>query len=184
MTSGPDVLDAVRTHESSLRPFRLARPLEFGVSGEADLRLLHRLREATSHAVRLDWTLAGRPGFPLHTHVHLVPPSRGVDDAACAYAREWRAGYRYAAFYYRQGPEFVSIKDIRTGGDASRMLIEGEDAAGFLRMAATTRTGDLTGAVRAMLADAEEFGLVLRAGDAHLALPYRMRNWPIPAVAG
>lgn len=179
-----DEFKAAHLSDYTFRPVRISEPLVFGVSNQDDLRLLWKLRAATSHAVRLHWIQQGQPGFALRSHIHLLPPADGVDSDAGEYARRWTAGYRYADFYYRQGPGFVSIRDIREGGDATRMLVEDEDAAGFLRMAATISTEALDPLTRAMLPDAEAAGLLLRTANTHLVLPYRMRNWPIPMFAG
>jgi Family of unknown function (DUF5825) len=168
--------------DSPLQQVTLAEPLTFGRSRVEDLRLLRSLREATSHAVRLRWRLAGRPTFPLRTHVHLVPPSDGLDPAARAWATAWAAQYQYGSFYYRHGPGFVTVKDNRPGGDANRMVIS-EGAAEFLSMADADRVGDLTPAARRMLPDAVGAGLVIVVEPALLVLPYRIRHWPIPAFA-
>src|SRR5215831_20380797 len=81
----------------------LGEPLHFGQSASEDLQLLRLLREATSHAVRLRWQLAGCPCIPLRSHVHLLPPAGGVDPPTQAYAQRWAAQYRYGSFYYRLG---------------------------------------------------------------------------------
>ncbi|MGX6600510.1 DUF5825 family protein [Micromonosporaceae bacterium Da 78-11] len=162
---------------------RRDEPVVFGADPEQDLRHLRTLREATSHAIRLHWTLSGRPIFPIAALTHLVPPSGGADEDSADLARRWSAAHRYASCYYRQGPGFVTVKDVRGGGDGTHMLIEDEDAAAFLALTTTDQADELDDHTRAMLPEAEEHGLLLRAGDTHLVLPYRLRNWPIPLVA-
>ncbi|MDG4830061.1 DUF5825 family protein [Solwaraspora sp. WMMD1047] len=174
----------------SLRPVTLPEPLEFGQSAERDLALLRFLREATSHAVRLRWTLVGQPSFPLDTHVHLVPPSGGGDGPSRAYAARWGVGYRYGSFYYRRGPGLVVVKDVRPGVEPTRLVItDGFDA--FLRLAgdpaapgggAGPSTGSDPGDAEAA-AVAVEAGLACAAGTELLVLPYRMRHWPVPYTA-
>lgn len=156
--------------------------LEFGVSVAEDIRLLRRLREATSHTVRLNWTLAGVPLVPLETHVHLIRPSGGVDPASSAYALSWAAGYRYGTFYYRLGPGFITIKDVRPGRDANRMTIS-DGSEHLLAMIDAETVDDLSPAARAVLGDVEDAGLVLRHDTHLLVLPYRMRHWPVPYIA-
>lgn len=157
-------------------------PLVFGQSAAGDLDLLHLLREATSHVVRLRWTLAGIPRFPLRTHVHLVPPSGGVGAEAAGYAREWAAGYRYGSYYYREGPGFVMVKDVRPGDDPLRMTI-GDGAAHFLAMARARAESDLADDTAALLDTAEQAGLLIRDSGRLLVLPYLMRHWPVPYAA-
>ncbi|MFV2012673.1 MULTISPECIES: DUF5825 family protein [unclassified Micromonospora] len=165
----------------SLRTVTLPEPLDFGHSPEQDLAQLRFLRAVTSHAVRLRWTLRGRPSFPLDTHVHLVAPSAGTDQASRAYAGEWGLAYRYGSCYYRRGPGMVVVKDVRPGVQASRMVItDGADA--FLRLAEDPSGVPAPGDVDAA-AVAVEAGLACAAGDAVLILPYRMRHWPVPHVA-
>ncbi|MBB2947125.1 hypothetical protein FB565_006893 [Actinoplanes lutulentus] len=175
----PDQLRGAGLAGLTFTRVRLTEPLRPG-DGLEDLRLLVA---ATSHVVRLTWTLDGQPDLPVDRLCHLIPPVSGTGSAARAYAKEWSSLHRYGCFHYRQGPGFVIVKDLRPGADARRMRIEDEDASGFLRMAVTSHAGELDPATRDMLADAETFGLVLRAGDSHLVLPHRIRHFPIPAWA-
>ncbi len=165
----------------SLTDVTAPEPLIFGQSAARDLDLLYLLREATSHAVRLRWTLAGTPCFPLLTHVHLVPPSGGV-GAAAGYARQWAAGYKYGSYYYREGPGFVTVKDVRAGGEPVRMTIA-DGAAHFQAMASARSRHELSDDAAALLEVAEQAGLLIRDADRLLVLPYRIRHWPVPYVA-
>jgi len=175
----PDQLRGADLTGYTFARVRLTEPLRLA-DGLEDLRLLVAV---TSHVVRLTWVLDGRPGLPVDRLCHLLPPASGTDSAAQAYAEEWSSLHDYGCFHYRQGPGLVTVKDLRPGAGATRMRIEDEDAAGFLRMAATSHGDELDAATREMLPDAESFGLVLRAGDSHLVLPHRLRHFPIPAWA-
>lgn len=156
--------------------------LSFGRSVGADLEQLRLLREATENAEPLRWQLAGVPLVPLHSHVHLVPPVDGVDEASAAHARVWTDGYRYGSFFYRVGPGFVLVKDIRPGGEPNRMIID-EGAEQFVALASASAVGGLDREARELVDTAEEAGLLLRNGDQLLVLPYRMRHWPVPYLA-
>ena len=173
----PDQLRGTDLATLTFARVRLTEPLRLD-TGLEDLRLLVA---ATSHVVRLTWTLAAPPDLPADRLCHLTPPVSGTGDAARAYAGQWSSLHRYGCFHYRQGPAFVTVKDLRPGADATRMRIEDEDAAGFLRMATTSHGSELDEPTRAMLPDAEAVGLVLRTGDSHLVLPHRIRHFPIPA---
>jgi hypothetical protein len=179
LTESADAANLARRSNSVVT---VRAPLVFGRSAAHDLDLLYLLREATSHAVRLRWTLAGVPCFPLRTHVHLVPPIGGTDREAADYAREWSGSYRYGCYYYREGPGFVTVKDVRPDGDPVRMTI-GEGAEHFLAMSRARTEGDLGDEAAALLGTAEQAGLLIRESGRLLVLPYRMRHWPVPYVA-
>ena len=156
--------------------------LPFGRSPAEDLDLMLRLREATSRTVRLRWILGGLPCLPQRSHIHLVPPRGGLDPATDAYARGWQAGYRYGGYYYREGPGFVMVKDVRPGAEPRRLTIA-EGCEHFLAMAGARAVDDLGPAATGLLEVAEQEDLVVRLGDRLLVLPYRLRHWPVPYVA-
>ncbi|MFI6825020.1 DUF5825 family protein [Micromonospora sp. NPDC050187] len=156
--------------------------LHFGRSPAEDLELLRYLRDVTSHAIRLRWRLAGLPCFPLHTHVHLVAPSGGVDADSAAHATAWAAGYRYGSFFHRRGPGFVAIKDVRPESEDARLTID-EGADHFLAMAEARTVDDLPPAARELVDTVAEAGLLLRVDQRLLVLPYRLRHWPVPYLA-
>jgi hypothetical protein len=156
--------------------------LPFGRSAAEDFDLLRRLRDATSDAVRLRWILGGLPSLPLRSYVHLVPPLRGVDEATAEHARGWQADYRYGSYFYREGPGFVTVKDVRPGEEPRRLTID-EGSEHFLAMTTATTVADLDPEATELLEVAEEAELVIRQGDLLLTLPYRLRHWPVPYVA-
>ncbi|MFT7840376.1 DUF5825 family protein [Saccharothrix sp. BKS2] len=157
-------------------------PVRAGADLDEDLRLLRFLRGCTSHTLRLDWVLGGLPLVGPRDLHHLVPPARGVGDAVGCVAA-WRDAYRYGAYYYRVGPGFVTVKDVRPGGESVHLTIDGESADQFRAIAGATSPADLDEAATEALADAVEFGLALRGADTVLVLPFRMRHWPVPYVA-
>jgi hypothetical protein len=158
-------------------------PVPAGRSIDEDLRLLRFLREATCRTLRVDWTLGGRPLVEPRDLVHLVPPMDGDGEEAAECAAGWRADYRYGSYYYRQGPGFVTVKDVRPGGETVHLTIDGDSAAQFRALAAATVVADLDEAGVSALDDAVEYGLVLRGADTLLMLPFRMRRWPVPYSA-
>jgi hypothetical protein len=161
----------------------IEEPVVAGESVDEDLGLLRFLREATSHTLRLDWTLAGRPLVEPRNLTHLVPPTLGVDPDAVACVEAWRAAYRYGAFYYRRGPGFVTVKDVRPDGETAHLTIEDDSAEQFLILAEATSVAELDAAGIDALGDAVEFGLAVRGVETLLLLPFRMRRWPVPYVA-
>lgn len=158
-------------------------PVTLGQQVDDDLRLLRFLREATCHTLRVDWTLDGLPLVGLRDVVHLVPPTSGVGPEAAEFVAAWRADYRYGTFYYRQGPGFVTVKDVRPGGVAEHLTLDGDSAAQFQALVRASTVAELDAANLAALADAVDFGLARRGEEQLLVLPYRMRRWPVPYSA-
>jgi hypothetical protein len=161
----------------------VADPVATGVDADADLRLLRFLREATTATLRVEWTLAGRPLVAARDLTHLVPPRTGVDAEATACVSAWRAAYRYGSYHYRQGPDFVTVKDIRPDGPPVHLTIDGDGATHFRALAQADTLADLAPEVADALNDAVEFGLAVRGVTTFLVLPIRMRIWPVPYVA-
>lgn len=152
------------------RTVEIGQPLPFGTSAASDLRWLRLLREATSNIVRLQWTLEGVPCFPLSALVHLVPPVAGVSPASVRLAEEWAAAYRYGLFFFRQGPGFVSVKDVRPGGEMRRLTIT-DGAEHFMAMTQASSIHDMDAVARPLVADAVDAELALVADDSLLILP-------------
>lgn len=163
----------------ALRTVTVTEPVDLSVSMDECLRLLRVLRDATSHAVRVSWTLSGPPNLPPRTHTHLIPPRSGTGEAAHRYAESWASAYRYGAFYYRLGPDFVAIKDVRDDADAARMVID-EGSETFLALAEAATRAEVEHVDAEVLETAAEAGLLLYTDDRMLVLPYRMRHWPVP----
>lgn len=166
----------------ALRTVTVDEPVDLGAAADECLRLLRVLRDATSHAVRLRWTLSGVPNLPARTHTHLVPPHSGTNEAARRHAVLWAAAYQYGAFYYRLGPGFVAVKDVRDAADAGRMVIDDGHEA-FLALAEATARAEVAHVGSEILETAAEAGLLLYTDETVLILPYRMRHWPVPYAA-
>jgi hypothetical protein len=161
----------------------IEEPVPAGENIDEDVRLLRFLREATSHTLRLDWTLAGTPLVEPRNLTHLVPPTRGVGPAAAECVAAWRDAYRYGNFYYRRGPGFVTVKDVRPDGETVHLTIEDESAEQFAVLADAIAVAELDAAGIDALGDAVEYGLAVRGVETLLLLPFRMRRWPVPYVA-
>src|SRR5580658_2370386 len=159
----------------------LSEPLRFGSSAGDDIMHLVFLREATSQAVRLTWRLAGIPAVAFRSLVHLQPPADGDATKSAAYAKSWREQYQYGLYYYRCGPDFIQVKDIRPGGPAARMTIE--DGGRFQELVASTSVNQLSEPGVDALNTAIDADLAIACGDRFAVLPYRMRHWPVSCIA-
>jgi hypothetical protein len=162
---------------------RVIEPVVFGTGIDEDLRLLRLLQDVTSRTVRLDWVISGQPLVALRDRVHLVPPSTSVGQETHTDLAAWRSGYRYGAFYYRVGPGFVTVKDIRPDGEHARFTIDGPSCTAFLALANAHRIDELDDTLTEALQDARDLGLAVRGDAEFLVLPLRMRRWPVPYSA-
>lgn len=173
--------DVEALESAPARRVRVAEPVRFGTSPDNDIEHLRMLRELTSRTIRVDWRIDGEPAFDLRDHVHLVPPAADDDDPPIA--DEWRSGYRYGTLYYRNGPTFISVKDVRPGGEHARMTIDRTGTEHFRLLANRCRLDELPEDTLDALETALELGLAIRGREQFLLLPYRMRAWPVPYVA-
>jgi hypothetical protein len=160
---------------------------------QAAASFLARVRDALSAGTLTRW----RGTIPRHVDTeqlhHLPPPdpvspdddgdgrrSGGAGDDARA--SRWRAAFRPGLCYYRMGPGFIQVKDVRDATAAARFTL---DDAGqielFLRCLRPVRLQALRGenieTARLLLSER----LLMRFGDFVTTAPHRMRRWPIPA---
>jgi len=157
-------------------------PVVFGDDPVADMYLLWILREVASAAIRLEWTLDSDPPVDLRSITHLPPPSRAAGTAAEIAVTAWRTSYRYGTFYYRVGPGFVTVKDVRPGVTHQRFTLSGREAVLFLTIA-NSMAMSVNSTDRPIVEEMIELGLVLEYYSSTIAIPYRMRNWPVPFLA-
>jgi hypothetical protein len=145
-----------------------------------------RLRRQMTAGTIEPWTGPLPDGLdtrPLH---HLppppVPPSRepGLDDPRLEL---WRTAFRPGLCYYRLGPGFIQVKDIRAPESAARIIISQKPLIdAFLRCERPVLLADQDGDDRAALEVLLQEGLLLQFGELVTTAPYHMRCWPIPAV--
>lgn len=149
---------------------------------EAALALVRVLREAAADGIPIMWRGDVGDGVDVAALVHLPPPAApehgGVDALG-----PWRDRYQPGLCYYRLGPGFAFVKDVRDPAASARFRVGLADAPDALEhLEAVATTAHLDTATRAVLADLEEERLVLRLGELVTLLPYRMRRWPVPSL--
>ncbi|RZS45087.1 hypothetical protein EV193_101973 [Herbihabitans rhizosphaerae] len=153
------------------------RTVHFGQSAVRDALVLTVLREAMSNLVPVDWSARGDLPWPSRLVVHLPPPS--VVDSESGGA--WRAEHRFGQCWYRVGPSFLVIKDVRPGRPKARTLVPGEWTEAFLALA----SGDGVPRdewQRVMLDRLVRARLAIMLDERGVVLPYRMCRWPIAAT--
>ena len=92
----------------------------------------------------------------------------------------WRRRYRPGLCYYRLGPDFVFVKDVRTSGDSARFRLDGVVDA-FRALEAVVDVTSLDSSTVALLEDLDREGLVrcCRVGcDAGRSPPSRSEPGP------
>ncbi|MDF5754395.1 DUF5825 family protein [Spongiactinospora sp. TRM90649] len=134
------------------------------------------LRDGLSDGDTPRWRVAGLPEAQVPLLLHLPPP-----ESADGPHDRWRSGFRLGLCYYRRGPGFVQVKDVREPErSASFVLDVPELVEVFLRCLRPTRAADVDPDAAGALLDER---LLLRLGDRLVTLPYHMRRWPVPAMA-
>jgi hypothetical protein len=174
-----DVGAAVR---GGARAVRLTRPCRLSADApRRTLAVVRLLREAASDGVPVVWQGGIDHGIDARLLVHLPPPEPAAREESDAALAEWRQRYRPGLCYYRLGPDFVFIKDVRRPGAAARFRLDGVVDA-FRSLEALVDVATLDPVTLGVLEDLENEGLVLRLGGVATLLPNRMRRWPVPAL--
>lgn len=123
------------------------------------------LRDLASCGVEVLWTCAEDSVVPEAVFRHLPPPQGRSRD------------FRFGTFYWRFGPDFVTIRDSRDEGVRLFILDDTDSRETFLRSVdGVERKSVAKEAAERLLKE----GLIAELGDWLLALPYRMRHWPVP----
>ncbi|NMO20399.1 hypothetical protein HPC49_33610 [Pyxidicoccus fallax] len=153
---------------------------------EQSAHFVRLLRDCTSHRLRVRWRGAARPPIASWTLYHLEPPESGGTPELDEAARRWRQAHAYGRCYWRAGPGFMLVKDRREGRSATQFLLD--DAATrsvfeALSVPKRVESLDTEPEARKALADLQEEALVLELGPWRVALPFRMRCWPVPFIA-
>ncbi|ESZ99758.1 hypothetical protein CcI6DRAFT_04835 [Frankia sp. CcI6] len=93
----------------------------------------------------------------------------------------WRSAGSFGLFYFRKGPDFVSVVDQRSEA-TNRFIVDDAVLIDVLRQgmsgcawADVTRTPQYAAAARDLVGK----GLILRVGDYCVTLPVHMRRWPV-----
>lgn len=168
-TLRPDELAA-----DGARVLRVRSPVLLGVDDEFDVRFARLLREGQAACLHVDWAAAGRRRWPVEAVRHLQPPRAG-DDA-------WVDAFRFGSCYYRVGPDFILIRDVRLGtSQAARYLVDdAESVASWPELEGALCRTDATSGGLTLLEMLADENLVLAADDWATLAPARMRRWPVP----
>lgn len=198
-------------YEQGTRHITLPEPVDLssGADPGRAARTLVALREMTARTVAVDWRL--RLGGPADAHgdshenvvpavqpaitdgpdadldpavnliIHLNPPEliSGVPNAAAMLAA-WRIRYFFHACIYRRGPGFIQVRDRRYG-QLSRITIDEPDYLAVINEIQIPAPAESL--PEDIVTDLAAENLVARIGDFVWWVPYRVRRWPMPAMA-
>lgn len=153
----------------------VVRPVAWTAPGAA-VEAVAWLRDSLSEGHVPTWRASELPTAQMPLLVHLPPPETGGGEY-----NQWRSAFRRGLCYYRRGPGFVQVKDVREPGrSASFVLDVPEVIEVFLRCLRPTPVAEVDpDAAEALL----EERLMLCVEDQLVTLPYHMRRWPVPAMA-
>jgi len=145
------------------------------------LGLVRLLREAASVGLPVRWELGAVHGIDIPLLVHLPAPvasSALIPDVA-----EWQRRHQPGLCYYRVGPGFVQIKDVRQPEGSARFRITGDqELSWFARLHDVISIEQLDTPGRALLDALLDARIALVSGPCATLLPHRMRRWPVPAL--
>ncbi|GAA2291354.1 DUF5825 family protein [Streptomyces kunmingensis] len=162
-------------------------PLPLHGEGRATTQAVQFLRECLSHGLRVTYD-AARPVLPpepdtynLRTLRHLPPPAEHPEEPA--ELTSWRTGHAYGMLYHRRGPGFITVMDRRERPASARFTLDHPDLLGaFDALHEATPLAALTPVhqeAAGLLAD-ERLALVVDGWA--VALPPRLRRWPVPCT--
>jgi hypothetical protein len=176
-------LDVATLGAQGLRALQIRTPQHLSVDrAPSTLAFVRLLRDAMSLGVATNWHGSIDSRLDPYLLHHLPPPT----DCNPAFDN-WRSRHRPGLCYYRRGPGFVNVKDLRFADAAVRFSIDVDDhdgdgddpitaLEGVCAVPALSRRG------RSLLDELADQRLALQLGDIATLLPYRMRRWPIPSL--
>jgi hypothetical protein len=142
------------------------------------LTIVTTMRDLMSAGSPMPWPDAV-PVDMLEHVVHLPPPSPGSDGASSS--ASWRRRYRYGLFYFRNGPDYITVRDMRKPDERAMFTLDDPHmVAVFRRCMRPVRAEQLDNAEHDLLAELVQEDLVLNHDDSYLTLPYHLNRWPIP----
>lgn len=144
------------------------------------LELLRFLRDAGSWGLQVRWTLRLGATVEALSLAHLEPPTdaEGVSPGTLA---RWRAGHRYGLCYYRRGPDFILVKDVRDSERPAYFVLDEDPLVeAFTTLLTPQRVTALQPELLDALSELRAERLVLQLDEWAVVLPSRVRIWPIP----
>ncbi|MGY0024568.1 DUF5825 family protein [Streptomyces sp. cg35] len=165
----------------------VTEPLPLCGDGRATTQAVQFLRTCLSHGLRVTYDAvrpaggAGPYTYDVRILRHLPPPAEHPEESA--ELTEWRAGHAYGMLYHRRGPDFITVMDRRERPASARFTLDHPDLlAAFDALHEATPLDALAPVhqeAAGLLAD-ERLALVVDGWA--VALPPRLRRWPVPCT--
>ncbi|MCX5203485.1 DUF5825 family protein [Streptomyces sp. NBC_00237] len=159
-------------------------PLPLGAGGRATADAVRFLRECQSQARPVRWE-PDTDALPFDTGLlHHLPPPASPSTLSDEAAALWRSRYAYGLLYHRRGPDFVTVLDRRDPSASARFTLD-EPAllAAFLTVQDVTALDTLDRAQHEAVSVLADERLVLVTRGWAVALPPRLRRWPVPCTS-
>lgn len=137
------------------------------------------IRDCLSLGIRLVWEAEVAGEFDFRPLFHLIPPRRLPAEFASV-QEEWLERYRYGSFFWRKGPDFLLVKDVRVEENATRYTIDQTAMIELLQQCEQPVPRLMVTDDPEVLDPLLEEGLLLDYGGYLLTLPYRVHKWPLP----
>jgi hypothetical protein len=144
------------------------------------LAWLETLRDMTACAVPVEWQAGPEMAALAPLLFHIVPPQNPGPPTI----DKWREAHRYGTCFWRSGPGFITITDRRDEMDAHQFVLDTPDYVEVFSAAETVTARERLATLGGdALQELEANRLILTIEGWSLALPFRMRHWPVPFTA-
>jgi hypothetical protein len=142
------------------------------------LGALRFVRDAVACGIATRWTIAHGGGIDPSVLMHLSPPETFPgEEAKLALWRE----FAFGVLYWRRGSNFAIVRDVRPAWEPAYYTLESDGTLQSFERLALPRT--LAEEPAEIVEAFREARFLIEIGDRALALPYRIRKWPVPFMA-
>lgn len=157
-------------------------PIRLGARPVETVHFIARLRDNLTDGTTTRWHGDVTSALPTPLLWHLPPPvypRAGLNEQVDM----WRSRFRFGLCYYRLGPDFIHVKDIRNPkASASFVLDQPVLTQVFAECLSPRHFSELRSAQQEAAEALIGEGLLLRLEDHIVTLPSRMLHWPVPAT--
>lgn len=148
---------------------------------DTTLEFIAWLRDQQTEGVDVAWSADLDPRFDVTLLFHLPPPVASAGEEPDV-VRRWRAAHRPGMCYYRLGPGFIQMKDVRQAATAARFVLDTPLLTRtFTRCLRPCNLDALDPPERKAAEVMVAERMLLRLGERVTTLPSRMRRWPVPS---